>query len=86
MQLAAIKGMIGEVRAGLRAINTEVVQAAKTRDHEGSGSRHFSEMMAGFHAEAAEEFRALEVRAGGVGVWGGWGVGGGWGKGVVWHS
>ncbi len=61
MQLAALKGLIGEVRLGLRQINTEVVQAAKSREVEGSGSRHFSEMMAGFHAEAAEEFRELEV-------------------------
>lgn len=49
------------MRLGLRQINTEVVQAAKSRDVEGSGSRHFSEMMAGFHAGAAEEFRQLEV-------------------------
>ncbi|KAL4437056.1 hypothetical protein ABPG75_004195 [Micractinium tetrahymenae] len=61
MQLAAMKGMIGEVRLGLRQINTEVVQAAKSRDMEGSGSRHFSEMMAAFHAGAAEEFRQLEA-------------------------
>ncbi|EFN59313.1 hypothetical protein CHLNCDRAFT_137684 [Chlorella variabilis] len=59
--LAALKGLIGEVRLGLRQINTEVVQAAKSRDQEGSGSRHFSEMMAGFHAEAAQEFRELEA-------------------------
>jgi hypothetical protein len=57
-----MKGMIGEVRLGLRQINTEVVQAAKSRDQEGSGSRHFSEMMAAFHAGAAEEFGELEVR------------------------
>lgn len=63
MQLVAIKGLIGEVRLGLRQINTEVVQAAKSRDVEGSGSRHFSEMMAAFHAGAAEEFRQLEVGA-----------------------
>ena len=37
-------------------------QAAKSRDQEGSGSQHFSEVMAGFHAGAAEEFRELEVR------------------------
>lgn len=57
-----MKGMIGEVRLGLRQINTEVVQAAKSRDQEGSGSRHFSETMAAFHAGAAEEFGELEVR------------------------
>lgn len=38
-------------------------QAAKSRDQEGSGSQHFSEVMAGFHAGAAEEFRELEVRS-----------------------
>ena len=37
------------------------LQAAKSRDQEGSGSQHFSEVMAGFHAGAAEEFRELEV-------------------------
>ena len=36
-------------------------QAAKSRDQEGSGSQHFSELMAGFHAGAAEDFRELEV-------------------------
>ncbi|PSC67234.1 formin 6 [Micractinium conductrix] len=60
MQLAALKGLIGEVRLGLRQVNQEVVQAAKSRDVEGSGSRHFSELMAAFHAGAADEFRALE--------------------------
>jgi hypothetical protein len=58
--------MIGEVRVGLRQINTEVVHAARSKDCEASGSRHFSEMMAAFHAGAAEDFKALEV--GGVRV------------------
>lgn len=40
------------------------LQAAKSRDVEGSGSRHFSELMAAFHAGAADEFRALEVGVG----------------------
>ena len=40
-QVAAIKGLLGELRLGLRHINTEVVQAARTRDLEGSGSAHF---------------------------------------------
>jgi hypothetical protein len=62
------------VRLGLRQINTEVVQAAKSREVEGSGSRHFSEAMAAFHAEAAEGFRELEVGRGGGG---GGGRGGG---------
>lgn len=49
------------MRLGLRLINTEVVQAVKSRDQEESGSQHFSEMMAAFHSGAAEEFRELEV-------------------------
>ena len=63
--LAALPGLAALPQqlqdAGLRQINTEVVQAAKSRDLEGSGSRHFSETMAAFHAGAAAEFRELEV-------------------------
>ena len=66
-QLSAIKGMIGEVRLGLRVVHNEVVAAAKTRDAEGSGSRHFSEMMAAFHATSCEDFCHLEVGGAGGG-------------------
>ena len=78
-QLSAIKGMIGEVRLGLRVVHDEVV-AAKMRDSEGSGSRHFSDIMAAFHAASCEDFRQLEVGgAGGCGA----GRVGGWA--ACWH-
>lgn len=53
----------------LPPVNTTALQAAKSRDQEGSGSQHFSEVMAGFHAGAAEEFRELEASFVGLFHW-----------------
>ncbi|KFM27333.1 Formin-like protein 1 [Auxenochlorella protothecoides] len=73
MQLTSIRGMIDELRAGLRGVTEEIMHAARAGhascaaesvhgEEDAAGCRRFSELMAAFHVDAATRFCALEAQ------------------------
>ena len=56
---ANMQGMLNTPRDGIATLVT--MQAAKTKEVEGTGSRKFSEVMAKFHTGACGDFLSLEV-------------------------
>ena len=65
LQISAIKGMIGELRAGVSRVNSEILKASGidgADDEAAAAHERFSEVMVGFQEGASAQFSKLEVR------------------------